>query len=670
MINELLCPAGSLEAVKVAIDSGADAVYCAGQRFGARAFIVNLTDDDIIEASHYVHLHRKKIYITLNTLIFEDEFEEVKSYLDFLYQYVDGVIVQDFGVVHYMRSHYPDFPVHLSTQCSIHNKQDVELLKKLGITRIVLAREVSKEEIKEIQKAGVEIEIFMHGALCFSYSGMCYLSYYKGGRSGNRGSCAQPCRQEYELLEDGISIKIGPLLSMKDLNTIGRIKDLLSIGATSLKIEGRAKSLEYLSAVSKIYRKLIDDFNEGKEPKISKEMLDDLYASYSREITDGYIFNATNKNVTTDHSVKHQGILIGKVLEYRNGQAKIQLQKPLELLDGIRIVEGNYEVGTTVTRIIENGKLVKSSSGVVFIDIKGKVQAGAPVYKTQSQKVKKDVKNHVNPYKSPVKLDILIKQGYQKVAASIDDILVSVSRNKSLEKAKTINEENVINQFKKTNNLPIEYKEVNYLNRDNLYISIPDINEMRKELLELLQNKLENQKERIDIPYPFKEDNFIKEKSQDALVIEDYDNFLINNEELSEKPFAFHLSEIGKESAISPYFGVSNHYAVSFFRNLTKGVIVLSYESTLDNAVALSKYDNNLGYLVEYNEPLMVSKHCVVSKALGYENKGCGSCLKHHYELKDGSNIYNLKFHNCIMQIEGRHISRKGHDRLIDIHMK
>lgn len=667
IVNELLAPAGSLEAVKVAIDSGADAVYCAGLKFGARAFINNLSDEDIIEASHYCHLYGKKIYITLNTLIFENELEEVTSYIDFLYQYVDAIIVQDFGVVHYIRTRYPDFPIHLSTQTSIHNIQDVLLLKELGISRIVLAREVSLEDIKNIQKAGIELEVFIHGALCFSYSGMCYLSYYKGGRSGNRGSCAQPCRQEYDLLEDEKLIKSGPLLSMKDLNTIKNIKPLLEVGITSLKIEGRAKSLDYVSSVTKIYRKLIDDFNNGNEPKVSSEMLDDLYSSFSREITSGYLFNENNKNITTDYSVKHQGILIGKVLSYKNNQVKIKLDKPLEILDGIRIISDNKEVGTTVTRIIENGQLVKSSTGVVIIDIKGYVKEGSLVFKTQSNKVKKDIKSLKNPYKTPIKLEILVKQGYQKLSIKVDDISIDKSFNHIFENAKTINEENVINQFTKTNLLPIEYIDIHYLNKDNLYIPIPIINEMRRSLLEELKSYLENRKMREYHEYKFKDDLYVKEKSLDTLEIKDLPNSLINEGKLAPSPLAFHLSEISEDSHISPYFGVSNHLAVSFFRNLTKGIIILGYESSLENALELSKLDKNLGYLTEYNEPLMVSKHCVVAKAHGYDVKGCGMCQKHQYQLRDNDRLYNLIFHNCVMSIEGKHIKRKGHNNLISI---
>lgn len=670
MVNELLCPAGSLEAVKVAIDNGADAVYCAGLKFGARSFIANLSDEDIIEASHYAHLYGRKIYITLNTLIFESEIEEVKSYIDFLYQYVDAIIVQDYGVVHYIRSHYPDFPVHLSTQTSIHNIEDVLFLKKLGISRVVLAREVSLKEIKLIQEAGIELEVFIHGALCFSYSGMCYLSYYKGGRSGNRGSCAQPCRQNYELLEDGNLIKSGPLLSMKDLNTIRNIEPLLSAGITSLKIEGRAKSLEYVISVTRVYRKLIDDFNAGKRPVVSSELLDDLYASFSRETTAGYLFEDSNKNVTTDYSVKHKGIHIGKVLSYKNNQVKIKLSKSLELLDGIRIVDGDKEVGTTVTRIIENGQLVKSSRGVIIVDIKGYVREGSDVYKTQSGKLVKEVKNHKNTCKTPTKLNILIKQGYQKLTVEIDDIVVSKSFNRSLEKAKTINEENVVSQFKKTNNLPIYYDDVSYINRDNLFIPIPVINEMRRELLNELQETLENRKMRDYHEYPFKDGLFMNQKSLDDLELSDYQNYLINMGKLSESPLAFHLSEVGPHSHISPYFGVANSLAVSFFRNLTDGVIILSYESTLANSLELSRNDKNLGYLVDYKEPLMVAKHCVVAKAYGYEEKGCGMCNKHHYQLRDNDRIYDLSFHNCIMKIEGKNIKRPSIPELVNVTLK
>lgn len=671
IVNELLAPVGNIDAVKVAISNGADAIYCAGKKFGARSFIVNLTDEDIINASKYVHLHSKKIYITLNTFIFEEEFEEVKAYIDFLYQYVDAVIVQDYGIVHYIRSKYPDFPIHLSTQCSIHNINDIIFLRSLGVDRIVLAREVSLEEIKLFQNANVELEVFIHGALCFSYSGLCYLSYYKGGRSGNRGNCAQPCRQNYDLLEDGKTIKSGPLLSMKDLNTMNKIQELLKVGVTSLKIEGRAKSLEYLAMVTRIYRKLIDDFNSKKVPQVDEKDLEKLYSSFSRERTYGYLFNDNNRQVTTDFSVKHQGILIGKVISYKNKQVKIKLSKELNILDGIRIISNDKETGLTVTRIIENGNLVKSSTGTVIIDVKNYIEAGSDVFKTSSSQVIKEVKATKDIVNNEAKLDILIRQNKQIITITINEIKVNKIFTNALEKAKTINKEAVIAQFSKVNGLPIFYSGINYSNEDNLFIPIPLINEMRRELLDEIKEKLESQLMRNYHPYPFKLDEslFNKEKSCDELVLNEEINIIKKNNKDISIP-SFHLSEIKKDSVISPYLGVCNSYAINFFRNMTSGVIVLSYESTLDNAITLLQKDKNIGYMCDFREPLMISNHCVVSKACGFDNKKCGMCLKHKYQLRDNDRIYDLVFNDCTMYIKGKRVIRNPHKDLINIKFK
>ena len=670
MLNELLAPAGNLQAVKIAIDNGADAVYCAGKKFGARSFINNLSDEEIIEAAKYVHLHSKKIYITLNTLIFEDEFTEVKAYIDFLYHYVDAILVQDFGVFHYLRLNYPDFPVHISTQCSVHNIDDIKKLKELGASRIVLAREVPLEKIKEYNKTGVELEVFIHGALCFSYSGLCYLSYYKGGRSGNRGSCAQPCRQNYELLEDGEVIKSGPLLSMKDLNIIAKLKYLLDVGVSSLKIEGRAKSLEYLASVVRIYRQLIDQYNRHEKMSVSIDMLDDLYASYSRETTTGYLFGEQNKNMTTDNSVKHQGLFVGKVIDYKNNQIKVKLYKNLELLDGIRIVDGSFETGLIITRMFDSGNMVKSSNGIVYLDVKSKINVGALVFKTSSNRVNKSLHLY-NANKNPASIKIEIKNRCQILEVYVNKIAIKEQFDYELEPAKTVNNEAVISQFSKTNNLPIVYENIIYENTDNLYVPIPLINEMRRLVLSKLQEALETQLERHMFDYSFKYVDFANEKSSDKLEIEEGNlNGIIHDASTSTKSFAFHLSEINEASNLSPYLGVCNAYAINFFRNMTKGVIVLSYESTLDNSVELTRYDKNIGYLVDFKEPLMISKHCVVAKAKGFEAKNCGSCYKHNYQLRDGNRVYDLKLNPCLMKIEGKRIIRSGDQKLIEVTIK
>ena len=670
MVNELLAPAGSLEALKIAINAGADAVYCAGKRFGARAYAHNLSNEEIIEGSKYCHLYGKKIYITLNTYVFEEEMKEVEEYIDFLYQYVDALIVQDYGVIHYIRSKYPDFPVHISTQNSVHNIQDIKFLKSIGVSRVVLAREVPLEEIKEMNKEGLELEIFIHGALCFSYSGLCYLSYYKGGRSGNRGTCAQPCRMNYELLEDGNKIKEGPLLSMKDLNTTKNIKDILSSGVTSLKIEGRMKSLEYIYSVTRIYRQLIDDFNNGKEIKINNELLSNLYASYSRERTSGYLLNSSNKDVTTDVLVKHQGILIGEVIDYKKGQIKIKLNKELDLLDGLRFVYKDKESGLTVTRIIENGSMVKRSSGIIYIDVKERIEIGSKVYKTSSNKVSKELKNYKNIKNNEAKLEILLARNKQIISIEVGDYKANKIYNHTLPKANNINDDKLIEVFKKTNNLPISYTSINFINKEGLYISIPEINKMRGEILLEIKEYLQNRKERNNLFYPFVFDNNeVKTKEMDDLIIENKkDDFtLINNKVLNKKEMAYHLAEISPTSVISPYFGVNNMHAVHFFRNMSNGVIVLSYESSYQNALFLSKRDKNLGYLIDFYQPLMISKHCPVAKAKGYEYKGCKECEKHRYQLKDNDFIYELKFNHCVMQIVGKEVKRNKVADLVNV---
>ena len=259
---ELLAPAGSLEALKVAIASGADAVYISGKSFGARAFATNFTNDEIKKAVLYAHMFERKIYVTINTIVFDDEFEELSRYIDFLYEAcVDAIIVQDLGVLHLIKAKYPDFLVHASTQMSIYNEQGIENLKKLGISRAILARETNIGTVRKLSSLGMEIEIFIHGALCYSYSGNCLMSYVHGGRSGNRGACAQPCRKKYSLFENNkLIVDKKSILSMKDLQTINDLDKIIDSGVKSLKIEGRMKSLEYVKNVVATYRKKIDEY--------------------------------------------------------------------------------------------------------------------------------------------------------------------------------------------------------------------------------------------------------------------------------------------------------------------------------------------------------------------------------------------------------------------------
>ena len=260
---ELLSPAGNMECLKAAIEGGADAIYLGGLNFGARAYSANFNDEEIIEAIKYAHLYGVKIYVTVNTMITEELVKPFIKYVDFLHKNnVDAIIIQDIGMIDYLRKTYPNLEIHVSTQAHIHNLEGVKFIEKLGLKRVVLARETSIDLIKEIKEnTNIELEVFIHGALCISYSGECLMSSLIGGRSGNKGTCAQSCRMKYSFMHEGKKInKDDYLLSTKDLNTLNNIDKLIDIGIDSLKIEGRMKSKEYVYLVTKLYRKAIDSY--------------------------------------------------------------------------------------------------------------------------------------------------------------------------------------------------------------------------------------------------------------------------------------------------------------------------------------------------------------------------------------------------------------------------
>ncbi len=290
---ELLSPAGDLKCFYAAINAGADAVYAGLDKFGARAFAGNLSSDEFIEAIDHAHLFSKKLYLTLNILIKDKEREEVDKMIEPLYRAgLDGVIVQDIGLISHLKKKYPIMEVHVSTQAFVTGPKGALLFKKMGASRVVPARELSIDEIKDIRKnAGIEVECFIHGAMCYCYSGMCLMSSFLGGRSGNRGRCAGPCRQPY-----GGKGKEDYILSMKDLCGIESIPDLIKAGVDSLKIEGRMKSPEYVYGVTSIYRKYIDLFYEKntiKNTDLKKDM-EKLVSIYSRSgLNPGY-FNKRN----------------------------------------------------------------------------------------------------------------------------------------------------------------------------------------------------------------------------------------------------------------------------------------------------------------------------------------------------------------------------------------
>ena len=302
---EILAPAGSMESLRAAIAGGADAVYLGGTKFGARAYAKNLSEDDLIDAIEYVHTHGRKIYMTVNTLLKDREMDELYDYLLPYYKAgLDGVIVQDIGAVRYIREHFPEMPVHASTQMTITNTLGAEYLKRYGITRVVPARELSLEEVAQMKKeTGLEMECFVHGALCYCYSGQCLLSSMIGGRSGNRGQCAQPCRLPYQVNDK----KAADIMSLKDLCTIDILPELIDAGIDSFKIEGRMKQPEYVYTVVRMYRKYADLYldicKKGKKKTdyhVSEADKKELLATYQRRgYCEGYYHQHNGKNMVS-----------------------------------------------------------------------------------------------------------------------------------------------------------------------------------------------------------------------------------------------------------------------------------------------------------------------------------------------------------------------------------
>ena len=319
-IPELLAPVGSMNHLKVAINAGASSVYLSGKNYGARKFADNFTLDEIDEAVDIAHMHNVKVYVTVNTLIRESELENVINYVSKLYAIgVDAVLVQDLGLVELINRYLPDLKIHASTQMTCENQQKINYLESKGIKRVVLPREMRKEEIQNL-KTKMELEIFAHGALCYSYSGQCYMSSFKGGRSGNRGTCAQPCRQRYKI--KGIE-KEDYYLSPCDLSLYNNLKEISEMNISCIKIEGRMRSKEYLAIVVSNYRKALNKLKSGKTQK-SEEI--DLV--FNRGFTQGQFSNTSKRSIRAGHI----GLKIGKVISAKNTQIAIKLNDSVKTI--------------------------------------------------------------------------------------------------------------------------------------------------------------------------------------------------------------------------------------------------------------------------------------------------------------------------------------------------
>jgi len=488
MKHELLVPAGDMASLEQAIANGADAVYLGCQNFGARKFAANFTNEELITGVKLCHLYGVKMYVTMNTLVKDDEVPMFLGQIEFLHKIgVDAVLIQDFGMLCLVREKYPDLEVHASTQANTSAKETAELFHKLGVKRVVFSRELSLKEIEDI-KVPIEKEVFIHGALCISYSGCCLMSSMQGSRSGNRGECTGCCRLPYSLKkEDRIIEENKYLLSTKELNTSKHFTELLDSSITSFKIEGRMKSPEYVGFITRYYRKLIDSYNQN--PELEKET-EELKTIFNRGFTDGRLFNCTDEELMNIDNPNHIGLEIGKVIEVTKDKIKIQVDKELNQEDGIRFLQSGK--GLILNYLYdESGKLTntKTEGGICYVDNKVELTEKDVVCKTLDHKLMTSLKV-LPPRKIIVTFKVTAKLGKPLNMVISDGTNVLQVNGQVVQMATTapITISRIREQVEKLGETPFVSTATIIDSDDGIFINIKEINELRRALTTNLMN--------------------------------------------------------------------------------------------------------------------------------------------------------------------------------------
>lgn len=487
---EILAPAGSYESMKAAINAGADAVYIGGSRFGARAYADNLTEDKLLEAIDEVHLHGKKIYLTINTLLKEKELKnELYDYLlPYYKQGIDAVIVQDIGVLQFVREHFPDLPIHASTQMTITNLLGAKFLERLGVERVVTARELQLEEIADIAKhTNLEIESFVHGALCYCYSGQCLYSSLIGGRSGNRGQCAQPCRLPYRVGDERQNKYV---LSLKDICTLEHIPELVETGIHSFKIEGRMKKPEYVALVTAMYRKYLDLYLEkGKagyavEPK-DLEMLMDLYNRGG--FHGGYYYTKNGKEMISLSRPNHAGVPALKVASV-NGR-NVTLRAMVDIRRGDVIELGDGPDNITFGNDVKQGDTTK-----VFVSKKQGIAKDQILRRVRNEKLLEEIRERflTREKKQKVSGKLFLSVGeVSRLVLSHEEFSVVATGAPAQEAiSHPMEKERIEKQMRKTGNTPFEFEQLEIKLDGNLFLPMQDLNELRRNGLQALYREM------------------------------------------------------------------------------------------------------------------------------------------------------------------------------------
>lgn len=673
-MTELLAPAGNMEALKAAISNGCDAVYLGMRKFGARAYSDNFDLETLQEAVIYAHLRGVKIYVTMNTIVFEDEIEDMKKQLHQLNEIgVDGVIVQDLAVFDYIVENFVDMEAHCSTQMGIDDADGTLLCKELGSKRVVLAREVDIRKVKEIKRiAKIPLEIFVHGALCVSYSGNCLMSGLIGYRSGNRGRCVGSCRKLYELINrtDNVSLGKSYILSTKDLNTIDYMDQLKEID--SLKIEGRMKEPVYVANVVSKYRAALDGISLDDDKE-------NLKKTFNRTYTKGYLFNEDIKDITNIQRPNNFGYEIGKISGSFKSMYEITLDKALNQNDIIRIDHDNEDVNLSVVKLYDrDGNLINKANDICYIKIKEKLSAGDVVYKTKDYLYYKELESALD--KEFRRFDLNIKvYAYPGSALVIDaeglggrylyesqEILSEAINNPTTK-------DQVVKQFSRLNDTVFTLNDVEF-EEYNAFIPAKLLNRARREIVEgLYEAKLSSQKRRTRKEEPKEKISFTPKKpyitaavttkeQYDACVrcgIEEvyFDNIIRRNQNTYREKEGTLL--IGGYGGIYHY-RETNPFVADYSLNVVNSVscyelhrlgakrVTLSYELNKTQIRDLQEAyrrendgDPALEMIVYGRAPLLFTKYCPMKK-MGL----CGTCKTKSYEIKDEYGTFPIISHD------------------------
>ena len=684
MKPELLAPVGSMESLYAAVEAGCDAVYLSGKKYGARSFASNFSYDELVSAIKYCHLYGVLVYVTVNTIIYEDEVDDFIKYIDFLhFNNVDAVIMQDIGMVDLVRKLYPNLEVHISTQMHVHNLEGVKFFENLGLKRVVLARETSIDLIREIKKSSnVDIEVFVHGALCISYSGQCLMSSLIGGRSGNRGACAGCCRLPYDLVSDGRVVNDDRyLISTRDLMTLNHIGELIEAGIDSFKIEGRMKRPEYVYLIVSLYRKAIDSYFEKGKVLISDRDILSMKKIFNRGFTDGYLFN--EKFIVNQKRPNHMGVSVGRVINYRNGYVFIKLSDILSVHDGIRIV-GNNDIGFNIDKLFIDSKVVSKGFPGSVVSFKcDKVKIGSEVLKTTDFLQLSEINERISSKSRKVLITGVIKlikgnsiylelsDGVNTV--SVSDFFVDSAINCSISRG------DIVSHIDRLGGTVFRFDNLDVIMDDDIFVPISALNSIRRKAIQLLSKRrlystgYVRGKYDIDVSdFPRTSlksleisDSSLFDENYDFYYVSDYDSFVdLKSDNVFYKVPRVNYSYrdidsrvlVGEVGSLYRYknvdtdfsFNVVNSYSVAFLHSIGVNRVTLSYEMELYQVRNLidayhKRYGchPNLEVIVSSYPEVMVSKF----NLLDYYHVSSGS-------LRDRfGNLYPIKIRDGLMYI-------------------